>query len=179
MSWLVNEIKMTRGVQTIFVDPWVKGCHVHIANLLVGFCFEVECGGIGAAAEESISRVERCAELFHKRLNVGIHFIHGGLLTFPHFNHVITELTQLLGSFGCGLSHVMHGFSFMIRMFLHAVGKMGGTSMVKTPVKFAHGSRAGVVAIHQKAFERPMIQETFALISGVRNARCGGRVGSS
>lgn len=95
----------------------------------------------------------------------------------PHFDHVITELTQLLGLFSCGLSYIMHSFSFMVRVILHAIGKMGDKPIVKTPMKFVHSSRAGDLAIHQKVFERSTIQQTFALISGMRNVRGGGGSG--
>ena len=86
-----DETRMSFGVDTGFVDPWVQGGHIDVMDLLTGGDMMVQLDSIGTTSTESVAWIQWFCEdqVSHKRTDVGGGVLETGPITFPHFDDIV------------------------------------------------------------------------------------------
>jgi len=110
-----DETRMSFGVDTRLVDPWVQGGHVNVMDLLSGGNMMVQLDSIGTTPAKSVTGVKRFCQVKGPQVRSDVQggVFETGPITFPHFHDSEPSLSKLLGSLLGGLVDILHG-SFIV-----------------------------------------------------------------
>ena len=106
---LGDEARMTFGIYTGLVHPWVQGGDINVMDLLSGGDMMVQLDSIGTTPAEGVSQIEWLDELKlgHKRTDVQGGVFETGPITFPHFHDSEPSFSKLLDPLLGGFVDIM------------------------------------------------------------------------
>ena len=148
---LGNEARMSFGVHTGFVDPRVQGGDIDVMDLLAGGHMMVEFDGIGTTSTEGVAGMERFREgqVLDERSDIWRGVFEAVPFAPPHFHDLVPSRSKRLEFLLGGLVHILHGPIIVAHMFLVTVRITAGTSVGEATLKFVHGVRGDIEAVHE------------------------------
>ena len=115
MTRIEDETRMSFGIDTRLVDPWVQGGHIDVMDLLSGGDMMVQLDSIGTTPAEGVTGVKRLCKVKGPQVRSDVQggVFETGPITFPHFHDCKPSLSKLLGPLLGGLVDILHG-SFIV-----------------------------------------------------------------
>jgi len=110
-----DETRMSFGIDTGLVDPWVQGGHIDVMDLLSGGDRMVQLDSIGTTPAEGVTGVKRFCKVKGPQVCSDVQgaVFETGPITFPHFHDCEPLVSKLLGPLLGGLVDILHG-SFIV-----------------------------------------------------------------
>lgn len=157
---LIDESRMTHEIFCILVHVRVKRSDVHVVDSFIGIY------GIGSSSKKRHREVRRGVDncSLETKSPTSLLFCFSSFHSHSHFQSPCSLIVRAFPLFFGLYSHDMHGLIVVLGMFLFAIGKTFDETAIKTPLKFIHGLRLFVVAIHQEVVQSSMLDSPFTAI---------------